>query len=619
MISWLNPSLLFWGVLALTPLVLHLWNRRPVQTLFLPTLRFLTPRSLLVARRKKIQEYFLLFFRILLLLLFAVILARPYSPAPLPSSKSSDPEKIVCILDDSLSTSYEVHGRSLFQSIQKEALSFLEKLPSELPVALYFTNQEFTDFTLDRLSLQKKILKKRSLSHGLSFKPLVQTLLKRLESQNVEIFLFIDRTRRALEGVPRSPLLRFVDCGNATPLQSSALHFLKIVSIPQQNQAVEIEFGGLFCRTTTAYLKVNGQIVQSQTLEGKTQQDSYRFSYVPPHLGNYWIEVFLEKDALEADHHWYGAFQLQKPLRLLLLGERIETLLVEKAFLATGAYEVFRISPTLLKKKEGESYDLCCIIDDGKYSPETVEYLERFLNQGIPLLYYAYQPSPLLPLKLFQGIDIQEIQTGSFALDFRSTLFPESLLVEPRLESYFPFKSLLAEPLLRLQNGDPLIAEFPKKRIWIGSLSLSSWVISPLFPILQEVLGKRLSTRPYVLNGEVGLPYFTEGEEFEVVSPSGHRCVLARGQSLVETWELGLYHLFFKEKSPQLLCINPPVEEFNLQTWTREELEKQWGVGVFRRSFFLEKETAPEWAFFLAYLLSVLLVVETFWSNAQRQ
>lgn len=614
--TWANPLLLFWGSVALLPLLLHLrMNRQPVVDLILPTFRFLSSSSFQAVRRKKIQEWFILFLRVLLLIGFSCLLARP----ALPHQQVMPLDRIAFVLDDSLSTSYEVHGRSIFQQIQIEAQTFLEKIPLSIPVGLYFTNGDFVDFTLDRSRLRTQLQQKRRLTHSRTFANVVHGITQQFHSsEQAEILLFTDRTRYALEGLHAHSFLKFVDCGLPENSSSTSITSLKIEHTGAVGATATIEFSGRFS-TTQAFLKINGTVVQAQKIESPFQE-KYQFLFVPTTEGIYHVEVFLEVDPLHADHHWYGAFFVKTPPKILLVGVSEQTRFLEKSLRVAGGFcEV--VSPSELGKQILATFDWICIFDSPLYGSSEIAILENYVRQKKRFWYF---PSTL-PFSLssfFSWPLPTTVETGPFLLDFQNDFLPEELLFLTPLEEFYPVQtSEKSKILLRLQDGRSLIIQ-EGNGIWFGfspTLKNELFLFSPLFPILIYQLFQQFSARSLALEWPVGKPYPLPWEQKETTPihfllPNGEEVLSLGSEPFSETHQLGIYGVRQGEEH-LLFCVNPDPNEFDLRTLSLAEILKKFGANCFESRYRIEEKEPEEWTPWIAYLLVIFLVTETCWSN----
>lgn len=620
--SWIHPSLLFLGLFAIAPLALHwFFFQKPIQKQLFPTFRFLVSSRVQAVRRKKIQEWLILCLRIFLLLLFSWIVARPFQRA----SSVETVEKIAFLLDDSLSAGYRTHGTLAFQRMTTQALTLLEKIPPSIPIAIYFTRGDFVDFTLDRSLLQQTLLQERPLTHSYPCSPQATRILARFKHEPGELLLFTDRTQRALQDLPLSPLIKFVDCGFDSP-QSSSISAIRLGETRLPKTPVTIEFRGHFLQNTQAFLKINQELVQSIHLRAPFQE-YYQFEYTPPSSGIYEVEIALEDDPLLADHRRYSVFQIRESPRVLLIGEPDECFFLEKALLAVGCKIRF-VPPRQLESHIVHDFDLFYLVDSPQYQDTHLNIFRGFLQQKKPFVYYPGKQGCFLGASLISKEPISSVERKSFALASHLSVLPEELLMTLSLEQFVPLiLPFDSQAMVSLQDGRPLIVPL-ENGIWNGfspSLINQKLVCSPVFPILQSYWLDRLLKTSLENESEIhrtpGQPYWNQHSSTKqlfqerLFLPDQQEKVLDSGKSFLDTWQLGHYRIYSEGKQQKVFCVNPEPEEFILATLSVEEIRQKQGSEAFH---FRYAESAPqerEWTFFLLYLSSFLLVLETVWSN----
>ena len=126
----LSPLAMLFGLFALVPLVLHLYQRRRRNVILFSTNRFFTDSIVQAQRRLRLRHLLLLLLRIAACLLLAAALARPILTSMGLAAKSGHRD-LVILLDDSLSMQAKEQGADesrfdLARTIAVDALSRLE-------------------------------------------------------------------------------------------------------------------------------------------------------------------------------------------------------------------------------------------------------------------------------------------------------------------------------------------------------------------------------------------------------------------------------------------------------------------------------------------------------------
>jgi Aerotolerance regulator N-terminal len=130
-VSFLAPLLLFLGAGAVVPLLLHLMRRRTGVRIEFPAARYLVRAEQEHSRQLKLRHLLLMLLRVLAIACIALAAARPVSRL-IPQSGTHAPAAIAIVLDNSLSTSAIVGGRSVLDGLKDAAGTAIGRLsPSD--------------------------------------------------------------------------------------------------------------------------------------------------------------------------------------------------------------------------------------------------------------------------------------------------------------------------------------------------------------------------------------------------------------------------------------------------------------------------------------------------------
>jgi hypothetical protein len=114
-----SPWMLIWGLAALIPVVIHLWNRRHHESTDWAAMRFLRAAVSESIQRIRIRQYLLLVLRATTLIVFAVALADPRSSGGSRSPSIDGPTHFILVIDDSYSMDQR-SGNSTCLQLAKE-------------------------------------------------------------------------------------------------------------------------------------------------------------------------------------------------------------------------------------------------------------------------------------------------------------------------------------------------------------------------------------------------------------------------------------------------------------------------------------------------------------------
>jgi aerotolerance regulator-like protein len=125
--SFLSPLLLLLGGAAIVPLLLHLMRRRTGVRIEFPAARYLARAEKEHSRQLKLRNLLLMVLRVLAIACIALAAARPVSRL-IPQGGTQAPAAIALVLDNSLSTSAIVGGRSVLDGLKDAAATAVGRL-----------------------------------------------------------------------------------------------------------------------------------------------------------------------------------------------------------------------------------------------------------------------------------------------------------------------------------------------------------------------------------------------------------------------------------------------------------------------------------------------------------
>jgi hypothetical protein len=118
----LQPALLFLGIAAAIPIILHLFQRHQGPRVVFPALRYLRRAEKESARQIRLRQLLLMLLRVATVLLVAFAAARPFLRA---AGAEHEPAAIAIVLDNSLSTGIVVEDRRVLDDLKDRALETL--------------------------------------------------------------------------------------------------------------------------------------------------------------------------------------------------------------------------------------------------------------------------------------------------------------------------------------------------------------------------------------------------------------------------------------------------------------------------------------------------------------
>ncbi|HYQ80169.1 MAG TPA: BatA domain-containing protein [Anaeromyxobacteraceae bacterium] len=133
-LDFAHPALLWGLLLALLPLLIHLFFRRRPKPLPFPALDFVLRARRETERRLKLRRLLLFLARTALVAAAALALTRPQALAPEAAAAApAGPSAVALVLDGSASMRYQLGGRPLFERARADLLEVLSGLRNDEP------------------------------------------------------------------------------------------------------------------------------------------------------------------------------------------------------------------------------------------------------------------------------------------------------------------------------------------------------------------------------------------------------------------------------------------------------------------------------------------------------
>jgi hypothetical protein len=145
-----NPTILYFLLLLLIPILVHLFQLRKFKTEYFTNVKFLKELSVQTRKSSKLKKYLLLFTRLFLLTFLIFAFAKPFFPAK--DAKNANNELYI-ILDNSFSM--QAKGKQ-GELMQRAVQDLLETAPDNATFSLLTCDENF--WNTDIKSIQKELL-----------------------------------------------------------------------------------------------------------------------------------------------------------------------------------------------------------------------------------------------------------------------------------------------------------------------------------------------------------------------------------------------------------------------------------------------------------------------------
>lgn len=492
-----SAAMLFWGLAAIVPIVIHLWNRRRYREVPWAAMEYLLAALKRNSRRILVEQWVLLVIRTLIMLLFALALAQPLL-SWLPSyagGLGGGQTHWVLVVDVSYSMATTRDGKTRMEFAKQLASQLVQQgiqgdgytlvALGDTPEVIIRTPAFDPKDVLEELDALRIQHGGARLATGLAEIESIVTAAKEKQKRltSTQVCIFSDLGRNSWEEVTSDDVrarlgrlaekasLRLFDVGDEQR-QNVALTRLEVrdslVALGRE-ATLEVDlqnFGSELIPAANVELLVDGRRTHAKDVElrpgGKaTLAFAHRFD-VP---GEHRVEARLGADILDIDNHRFASVPVRESLAALCIQGGPE----EAKYLAIALQPTRSDQPLVqpviapesaLVERDLSQFDVVFLVNVGRFSRDEAAVLERFVQQGGGLVVF-----------LGDQVDLDS---------YNEHLAGEAAGVLPvRLEGFAPAGEYLFNPL---DYRHPIVAAFAGHER-AGLLTTPIWKYVKLAPL----------------------------------------------------------------------------------------------------------------------------------------
>lgn len=583
-VFFLYPAFLIGLLAASLPVLIHLLNRRKLQRIQFPAVRFIVLSQKRISRSYRLRHWLLLALRTLAVVFLVLLLANPIFQTGAGLFAGGGPVSLVVILDNSLSMTWSGDGNG-FKQAKDAARLLISALNDDDRAALLPTN--ITGKENVRLKSQKDVLTREldaiEIADGTA--NLTAALEKAYELLNhpagqKEIRFITDMgltgwdqfSVAALKRVDPSIPVKLIRVGRKEQPLNGSIKEIRLgsqsvgVNLPLQIEATLSNFGDEEIKDVLVQLSIDGQNKEQKlaTVPPKGET-SVSFQIRVRQAGAHTGQVSLKKDGLAGNAVAEFTLDAQDKLKVLVVDGDPQTSLVQsesfflsRALNPAGEQGSSLFLPTVivpdgLNSAALDGYQVVILCNVAALPDAFAANLQNFVRQGGGLLIFSGDKiqQENYNQKFGQSLpaDLREKKTGAEANGEKIDKFDVAhqalqILADPilsdSLKSSRVWGYTRANPrgkttLISLANGDPLLLE---QKVGAGRVILVTtsadrdWSDLPLktayLPLLQS-LGQHLAggKRGHLDAGtavnatkEISLPPGLVGKSLRVTKPN---------------------------------------------------------------------------------------------------
>lgn len=580
---FLYPAFLLGLLAASLPILIHLLNRRRLQRIQFPAVRFILLSQKRISRSYRLRHWLLLALRTLAVVFLVLLLANPIFQTGAGLFAGGGPVSLVVLLDNSLSMTWSGDGNG-FKQAKEAAQLLISALNDGDRAALLSTH--ITGKEVIRLKSQKDVLAREldaiEIADGTA--NLTAALEKAYEllsepAGQKEIRLITDMgltgwdqfSIAALKRVDPSIPVKLIHVGRKEQPLNASIKEIRLgsqgvgVNIPLHIETTLGNFGAQEINDVLVQLSIDGQNREQKlaTLPPKgeaTVSFQTRVSQAGAHTG----QVILKKDGLAGNAVADFTLDAQDKLRVLVVDGDPQTSLVQsesfflsRALNPAGERDSSLFLPTVivpgaLNTAALDTYQVVILCNVATLPDGFVANLQNFVRQGGGLLIFGgdkIQPDSYnQKLAQVAPAELREKKTGPEAsgekidkLDAAHPalqIFADTILLESLKSSRvwgYTRASARGRPLISLANGDPLLIEQKAgagKALLMTTTADRDWSDLPLktayLPLIQSLTqylagGKRGQLDAGITVNtakEIALPPGLVGKSLRVAKPN---------------------------------------------------------------------------------------------------
>ena len=412
--------MLWWGLAAAIPVLLHYLYRRRQKTIRWAAIGLLMQVVEREARRIRLEQLLLLLLRTLILVVLAIALARPYWRSDDDSQPASGARPPVCwivAIDVSYSMGYRVDNESRLQVAQQRAMRIVESAQDGDAFALIALGQPpqalVAGPSFDRQAMLGELGRLAphdagcDLHRGLQLvADLAQRAVESLPpSTQVRVLLLSDlgsdHWQAVIDGEAAKPFEqlnkahsveieslaeeRIANCA-VTELRSAAVR--TVVGQPLQLEATVRNFGAEAVAQLPVQWVIDGNTVASQRVDiAAGEQQVLQYEHLPTAAGPSVVAVALPADRLPADNSRRQVIEVRQRQEVLFVEQQTGDARLLKLSLAPrepaspdpidNTLSVFELSASEL-----QNWPVVVLVDLASLDRASLSRLENYVRQG---------------------------------------------------------------------------------------------------------------------------------------------------------------------------------------------------------------------------------------------
>ncbi len=426
-LSLLNGSVLIFSLLAILPILIHLFSKKkPVKVIF-SSIKFIVESQSSQKRKFNLLNLILLIIRTLIIVLFFFALSRPAIKGI--KSKKHSKTAVAIIIDNSYSMDYSTNGSTDLEKAKFVASKLNGFLNGKDLVSVYTRSEKWNNFNsvvysghfpkkiLESIKIIPEAEKLDSLFSKVNFE------LRNTGYSNRKIFFITDRQKEKIQfnkckinviSVFNQNEKRNLSCENARyKLIWKDNSFIRTIGFEVKNHCSEKQ-SDVVCELILDGIKISEKVI---SLDGNQSKNVY-FPITVDKEGYHRGYVIINDERLDFDNKSYFSFLFKKQYRAKIITDK-NTIPVslESALISSGfSFEI--VNENTVNKQKFKNEDFLVI------------YRKNNISKSMESAINSFKNSTLIILDGKIGNEFKSFISENFGIDFGEYISKKSQITE---------------------------------------------------------------------------------------------------------------------------------------------------------------------------------------------
>lgn len=490
-----------WGLLALAiPIIIHLFSFRRFKTVYFSNVAFLKEIREETAAKSNLKHWLILASRLFALLFLVLAFAQPFIPKE-NTNQSYGTKNVSIFIDNSFSAAAQQNGVSLLDKEKQTALEIIQN---------YAPTDKFQILTHDFSGKHQRLVSKdefKQLVDEIEITPASQPLSAIANRQKDALFLENNPTKVAyilsdfqekMGTLSPDTAIKYNLVPFAAAEQSNvyidSCWFYEPVQLKGQNNKLFIRIkndGENALENARLELKLNGQVKAITNFDCKEKSELIdTISFVIDKTGWNDLQLSIEDYPITFDDIYFMSFNVLDKINVLSINDGNSSFYFDALFKNLKEVNYTTTSFSTINYSQIKQNNFVIVNNLSTISSGLQSELIEFLKNGGSLLVIPAENADLNNFNSFlaalQMDKLQPLQKQEVAADYLNTqskIFRDIFEKTPKnislpiAKRYFPIQTMRgAEILMRLKNGNPLVAQynFDKSAVYLITSSIAS-------------------------------------------------------------------------------------------------------------------------------------------------